>query len=160
MNSPASSKLAASWLSLFLLVLLSTVAHSEPFEPQDGGQVLETLRATAFDPIDREIRELRARLAANPADASLACQLARRCIDRSRNDADPRYLGRAQAALGPWWDAPKPPVDVLVLRATIKQSQHEFTNALADLDLAVKLQPHDAQAWLTRTTVLTVMGDY
>jgi tetratricopeptide (TPR) repeat protein len=47
-----------------------------------------------------------------------------------------------------------------VLRATIKQSQHDFTNSLADLNLALKLDPANAQAWLTKATVLTVLGDY
>jgi Flp pilus assembly protein TadD len=54
----------------------------------------------------------------------------------------------------------KPPVDALVLRATLKQSQHDFTNALADLDLAARMEPRNAQVWLTRATVLTVLGDY
>jgi Flp pilus assembly protein TadD len=90
----------------------------------------------------------------------VACDFARRCIERSRTQADPRYLGRAQSALVPWWDLPAPPVEALVLRATIKQSQHDFTNALADLNLASRLTPRNAQVWLTRSTVLTVLGDY
>jgi tetratricopeptide (TPR) repeat protein len=145
-----------------ILVVISTAAsvQSEPFLPKDGSQVLETLRTTAFDPADREIRAMRARLTAEPGNLSLACQVARRCIERSRREADPRYLGRAQAALAPWWDMPAPPVDALVLRATIKQSQHDFTNALADLELASRLNPRNAQVWLTRATILTVLGDY
>ncbi len=46
------------------------------------------------------------------------------------------------------------------LRATIKQSQHDFTNALADLDLAVHINPRNPQVWLTRATIFTVLGDY
>jgi tetratricopeptide (TPR) repeat protein len=103
---------------------------------------------------------LRARLTAEPGNLTLACEFARRCIERSRSEADPRYLGRAQSALAPWWDMPSPPVDALVLRATIKQSQHDFTNALADLILASHLAPRNAQVWLTRSTILTVLGDY
>ncbi len=160
MKAPATQPFSARSFALLLYLLTATCARSEPFTPKDGGQVLETLRPTAFDPVAREIRELRARLAVDPANVPLACRLARRCIDRSRSDADPRYLGRAQAALGLWWDAPKPPVEVLTLRATIKQSQHDFTNALADLDAALKLEPRNAQVWLTRTTILTVLGDY
>ena len=160
MNPPAARPFSAHWFALLFVVLSPMLADSEPFVPRDGSQVLETLRTTAFDAKAREIRELRARLAADPGNAALACQLARRCIERSRSDADPRYLGRAQAALGPWWDAAHPPVDVLVLRATIKQSQHDFTNALADLDLALKLEPRNAQVWLTRATILIVLGDY
>jgi len=139
---------------------MATSVRAEPYLPKDGGQVLETLRSTAFDPAEHEIRALRARLAAEPGNLTLACELARRCIERSRSQADPRYLGRAQAALAPWWDIPAPPVDALVLRATIKQSQHDFTNALADLGLASRLTPRNAQVWLTRATILTLLGDY
>lgn len=146
--------------SVLFFVLAATMVQAEPFLPRDGSQILETLRSVALDPADHEIRELRARLNADPTNLTLACQLSRRCIERSRSEADPRYLGRAQAALGPWWDVPVPPVDALVLRATIKQSQHDFTNALADLDLATHLSPHNAQVWLTRATILTVLGDY
>jgi Flp pilus assembly protein TadD len=146
--------------SLLIVIFTATVVRAGPFLPKDGGQVLETLRSTAFDPADREIRALRARLTAEPGNPALACQFARRCIERSRSEADPRYLGRAQAALAPWWEVPAPPVEALVLRATIKQSQHEFTNALADLILAGRLTPRNAQVWLTRVTILTVLGDY
>jgi tetratricopeptide (TPR) repeat protein len=144
-----------------LLVLGSTtLGRCEPYIPQDNGEVLEKLRATAFDPDAHQIRELRARLTADPTNLSLACQYARSCIDRSRADADPRFLGRAQAALAPWWDLATPPIDALVLRATLKQSQHEFTNALSDLDLAAHIAPGNPQVWLTRVTILTVLGDY
>jgi tetratricopeptide (TPR) repeat protein len=147
-------------LALAFVLWTGLAAHGEPFVPKDGGQVLERLRATAFDPVQHELRELRGKLSADPLNANLAGQFARRCIERYRTEADPRYLGRAQAALSPWWGASNAPAPVLVLRATIKQSQHDFTNALADLDAAIRLEPRNAQAWLTRSTVLTVLGDY
>jgi len=146
---------------ILAVVLLTTMAgRAEPFIPTDAAQPLERLRATAFDAGQHELRELRAHLSLDPTNATIAAQFARDCIGRYRSEADPRYLGRAQAALAPWWNAAAPPVSVLVLRASIKQSQHEFTNALADLDLAVRIDPRNAQAWLTRATVLTVLGDY
>ena len=160
MTSRATQEAIGKITLLLTVVFTVTVVRSEPFLPKDGGQVLETLRSTAFDPADHEIRALRARLNAEPGNLTLACQLARRCIERSRSEADPRYLGRAQAALASWWDIPTPPADALVLRATIKQSQHDFTNALADLSLASHLTPRNAQVWLTRATILTVLGDY
>ncbi len=141
-------------------ILLANLASAEPFLPKEGAQVLERLRAISLDTGARELRELRARLSADPRNLRLASQFARRCIERSRMEADPRYLGRAQAALAPWWNAPGPPPEALVLRATIRQSQHDFTNALADLELALKQAPRDPQAWLTRATILTVLGDY
>ena len=156
----ASPQLWTICLGCFLTFGITTVASSEPYLPQSDSEVLEKLRATAFDPGAHEIRELRNRLSADPTNLSLACQYARRCIERSRAEADPRFLGRAQAALSPWWDFATPPIDALVLRATLKQSQHEFTNALVDLDLASRIAPGNPQVWLTRVTILTILGDY
>ena len=152
------------FLNFLLLTLCFAVGVPLPgragaFVPRDGSQVLETLRSTAFDPAARALRASRARLAADPGNLDLACAVARAAIERCRTEADPRFLGRAQAALAPWWELPAPPVEVLVLRATLKQSQHYFTNALADLDLAVRLSPRNAQVWLTRAAILTVLGD-
>ena len=142
------------------LVLGALVAKAEPFVPVDDSQMLERLRANPFDPATQHLHELRARLAADPTNPAVACEFARQCVELSRSESNPRYLGRAQGALERWWDETTPPVPVLVLRATIKQSQHDFTNALTDLDLALRLDPANAQAWLTKATVLTVLGDY
>jgi tetratricopeptide (TPR) repeat protein len=142
------------------ILVVTGSAPAEPFLPRDGAQVLERLRVTPLDPAARELRQLRARLSANPTNLAVASQFARQCIERSRTEADPRYLGRAQAALAPWWNATNAPADALVLRATIRQNQHDFTNALADLELALQKSPRNAQAWLTRATVLTVLGDF
>ena len=78
----------------------------------------------------------------------------------SRREGDPRYLGYAQAALTPWWKDPDAPTAVLVTRATILQSNHEFPRALADLDKAIAREPDNARAILVRATVLTVQGKY
>jgi tetratricopeptide (TPR) repeat protein len=150
----------AKCLVVFLVVNFTKALPAEPYIPHDGGEILEKLRATAFDPTAHEIHQLRGRLAADPTNSLLACQLARRCIERSRTEADPRFLGRAQSALAPWWDAATPPIDVLVLRATLKQSQHDFGNALADLDFAARIAPGNPQVWLTRATIYTVLGKY
>ena len=147
------------WASGAMLVVTGS-ASAEPFLPRDGAQTLERLRAAPLDPAARELRQLRARLSADPTNLAVALQFARQCIERSRTEADPRYLGRAQAALAPWWNATNAPADALVLRATIRQNQHDFTNALVDLELALQKSPHNAQAWLTRATVLTVLGDF
>lgn len=143
-----------------ILVAHALGAGAEPFVPTNDQQVLERVRVVALDPAARELRSLRAALAADPCDPERAAAFVRCCLERSRADGDPRHLGHAQAALSPWWDKAKPPVDVLVLRATLKQGQHDFTKALADLDLAVQLAPDHAQAWLTRVTILTVLGRY
>jgi tetratricopeptide (TPR) repeat protein len=47
-----------------------------------------------------------------------------------------------------------------VLHATILQSRHDFEGALKELNQVLKTEPGDAQAWLTRATVLRVLGRY
>lgn len=149
--------------SLLLLVFATFFAglgNAAPFVPAGDAQILETLRDKPLEPATRELRAMRAGLRANPQNLELALSVARRYIEQSRAEADPRYLGYAQAALAPWWTMPTPPAPVLVLRATIQQSNHNFDAALADLEQALKLQPNNPQAWLTRATVLKVRGEY
>lgn len=136
-------------------------AGAAPYIPASGAQVLERLPASV-DQLQRELGRLRAELAANPNDLGRAAQLARRYIEQARRDGDPRYLGYAQAALRPWWGQPRAtaPAEVLVLRATLAQSTHDFDGALADLGEALRREPGNAQAWLTRATIEQVVGKY
>ncbi|RYF05394.1 MAG: hypothetical protein EOO78_01350, partial [Oxalobacteraceae bacterium] len=134
------------------------VAAAAPTIPADPNQVVERLPSRA-DPVQRELRRLRDQLAATPNDLRLAGALAQRYIEQARIEGDPRYLGYAQAALAPWWTQAAPPDPVLVLRATLRQSTHQFPAALADLDQAVKRDSGNVQAWLTRATVQMVTGD-
>lgn len=136
-------------------------AGAAPYIPANGGQVLERLPAS-LDRLQRELGRLRTELAANPTDLGRAAQLARRYIEQARRDGDPRFLGYAQAALKPWWGLPRAtaPAEVLVLRATLAQSTHDFSAALADLDEALRREPANAQAWLTRATIEQVVGRY
>lgn len=135
-------------------------AAAETRVPTDDAEVLETLPIAASDPTSRQVAALRRELATRPNDLALAVRLARLDIQLNRERSDPRYLGHAQAALAPWWNAPDAPVDALVLRAIIKQSLHDFEPALVDLDRALALAPDHAQAWITRATVLMVRGRF
>jgi tetratricopeptide (TPR) repeat protein len=87
-------------------------------------------------------------------------KLATRYIERGRSEGDPRFLGQAQAILTPWWNEPIPPVSTLLLRATIRQNAHEFDQALGDLDQVLDRQPTNAQAWLTKASILQVQARY
>lgn len=149
--------------SIAAMLLLTTCAawpaHAAPYIPDNGAQVIERL-PSRNDPALRELKRLRAELAANPNNLALAVDLARRYISQAREEGDPRYTGYAQAALSPWWNLPQPPVQVRVLRATILQSTHQFQQALADLDAVLDADRTNAQAWLTRATILTVQGEY
>ncbi len=143
-----------------LLAVAPSLCQSAPYIPTDDAQVLQRLGEKRNDRGDRELAAMRAQLSANPDDLALASQTAWRYIEQSRAESDPRYLGYAQAALKPWWSSETPPVEVLVLRATLKQSVHDFDGALRDLALALERDPKNAQGWLTRATVLQVQGKY
>ncbi|WP_209005413.1 tetratricopeptide repeat protein [Steroidobacter agaridevorans] len=81
-------------------------------------------------------------------------------IESARTSGDPRYLGYAQAALAPWWNAKDAPLPVILLRAQIHQHNHSFEAALADLDHALVLDPRNPQARLTRAAIQQVQGNY
>ena len=66
----------------------------------------------------------------------------------------------SEAVLTPWVTRRTAAPAALVLEATVQQSRHEFDSALATLDRALAAAPNDAQAWLTRATVLRVRGRY
>ncbi len=45
-------------------------------------------------------------------------------------------------------------------RAQIRQSSHDFLGALSDLDIALKADPRQSQAWLQKGAILIVLGRY
>ncbi len=135
-------------------------AYPEPYRPTDDRQVLQRLSFRASDPIARELDRLRTDLQRNPRHIESAVKLATRYIEQGRSEGDPRFLGQAQAVLSPWWSEPTPPPAALLLRATIRQNAHEFNEALADLDQVLAVQPTNAQAWLTKASILQVQARY
>ena len=163
MYSPTSLLRGKCSLMLWIVAMASGLwagsVSAAPFIPKDDTQVLERLRAPA-DPQARELRRLRERLAQDPGNLKLAIHLVRRYGEVGRAEGDPRYFGYAQSALRPWWDQAQPPPEVLVLRAFVRQGLHDFDGALEDLSRVLKVQPQNAQAWLTRAVVLEVLGDY
>lgn len=146
-------------ICLAVLAALNLPALAAPYIPRDGKQVVEHLPAR-LSPAQRNMQAWRQRLSAQPNDLDAATTLARLYIERARQDGDPRYLGYAQAALAPWWNMADPPVAARLLRATLLQSTHQFPAALADLNVVLKEDRGNAQAWLTRATVLQVQGQY
>jgi tetratricopeptide (TPR) repeat protein len=128
-------------------------AWAAPHIPTNDAQVLAELPAGA-------------RHANNPARAltatrlDIALPLAQFDISRARATGDLRFLGYAEAILAPWMSQPTVAPQVLVLHATLLQSRHAFDASLVELDRALKAHPEDAQGWLTRATVLRVLGRY
>ncbi len=157
----AHPRIAAILLAALLgAIFVPEPAAAEPFIPAGDETVVERLRDRPLDSTDQELRRARAQLRTSPRDLALAVHVARLCIEKTRRDGDPRYLGYAEAALIPWWSTSDPPVPVLLMQATILQSTHAFEPALAALQQVLKTEPGNAQAWLTQATILQVQGRY
>ncbi|MBI3415235.1 MAG: tetratricopeptide repeat protein [Verrucomicrobia bacterium] len=158
-----SSAFKHGWRLLLLLsalVMVSALACANPIVPRDDKEVLEVLPSKAAAADARALRRRQKELASDPENLEMSLGLAKEYIETSRAESDPRYLGYAEATLAPWWHLPQPPIEVLVLRATVRQSSHDFESALADLAQVLKLDPNNAQAWVTRATILQVRGEY
>ena len=143
-------------------VLLATVAvsgacaapltaNSGPYLPLQDGQVLAHVPPGTHHE-DVAVRKLaRGRL-------DVALPLAQFYIGQARSSGDLRYLGYAESMVAPWLDK-RPTVPMAwVLEATVQQSRHDFSAALRSLDTALAANAADPQAWLTRATVLRVLG--
>lgn len=152
----SSAKLIAHFFALTAF-LVCTTAQSTPYVPKDGTKIVETLKKDARQ---RELQVMRKLVAGNPGNVPMVSNLTQHYIAEARNTGDPRYLGYAQAALAPWWKQVDAPTEILVLRATILQSSHQFSAALVDLNLVLRKDRNNPQAWLTRATIQQVTGSY
>src|ERR1017187_1887662 len=128
-------------------------AQASPYVPSSDSVMLAEL------PAGTRYTDLAARRLAR-GRLDVAVPLAQFYIQQSRLSGDLRYLGYAQAVLAPWMNQRPAAPDALVLHATVQQSRHEFSAALATLDLALLVRPNDPQALLTRATILRVLGRY
>jgi len=140
-----------------LLALAAATAIASPYTPPSDDTVIEHVPARSQ--LER-LAPLRDAVAAAPRDLGSSLALATAYIDLGRRNSDPRFIAYAQAALLPWLAQPQPPERTLVLQATTLQYLHQFDAALALLERALALEPLDAQAWLTRASLLELRGDY
>jgi tetratricopeptide (TPR) repeat protein len=144
----------AEWLSPIALSLLPfEAALSTPYVPANDAQVLAQLPAGSLHTSSAVLQRARTRV-------DVALPLAQFYISRARASGDLRYLGYAEGMLAPYLSGASARSLALVLDATVLQSRHAFSAALTQLDRAIALQPDNAQAWLTRATILRVLGRY
>lgn len=162
--TPSTFVQSAALAAVLCLSGFAPPAVALPFVPRDDAEVVERLPLRLGSAEQRrQQRDARERLRHQPTQLPLALQLARESIERARQLGDPRELGQAEATLAPWWQLDQPPPAVRLLRATVRQSQHEFEAALSDLDALLRRDstaplPVQAQAELTRASVLQVQG--
>ncbi|MEP7043927.1 MAG: hypothetical protein ABI843_12765 [Dokdonella sp.] len=142
-----------------LAFVCTNAAWAAAYLPASDTDVLEQLPLQSGSHADRMTRALQTLLARDPNNLDVALRLAQVYVERARSESDPRQLGHAQATLAPWWDEEAPAVPVVLLRATIRQSSHQFDAARADLQQIIAREPANAQALLTLATVQQVTGD-
>ncbi len=149
----------SAFVAGLLAALLVQSAGAAPYTPTDDQTIVQALP----NRLDGAARAQRKALASRPQQLSLALATAQAAIVRARSHGDPRELGLAEAALAPWWGLEQAPPQVRLLRASVRQSQHDFAGSLRDLDNLVA-QPSrlplqiQAQAGLIRASVLQVTG--
>ena len=91
-----------------------------PFVPKDDSVVLAEVA-----PGTRHSELATRQMAAQRLDVALP--LAQLYIKQARSSGDLRFLGYAEAVLGPWIGPNTKSADALVLHATVLQSRHEFS---------------------------------
>lgn len=135
-------------LAFLCIALLPIHVQAAPYRPASDAEVLATVPVNARTATTgtRDLQTLVERASAD--------------IESARASGDPRYLGYAQTALAPWWNAKDAPLPVILLRAQIHQHNHSFAAALADLNHALVLDPRNPQVRLTRAAIYQVQGNY
>lgn len=149
-----------SWRPVLCFAALCSFINAsiaQPYIPANDTVVLD--RVPAGSQL-RQFQPLRRALAANPDDVNAALKLSRAYLDIGRDTSDPRFVSYAQATLAPWIQRPDAPPEALVLGAITLQSSHRFDEALALLERAIRADPRNPQAWLTKATVLQVRGAF
>ncbi len=146
--------------SLCISLGLLAVAAAAPHLPTSDQQVLERLPSRAAQPRAQAMAAARSALAKDPRNLELAVALVRRYLDEVSAEGDPRYIGYAQAALSPWWALAEPPVVVRVLRAILRQFNHDFDAAMADLRAATAQDPGLGEAWAWQAAIAMVQARY
>ena len=129
--------------------ILASTASAEPRVPADDDEVLEVLPRNVLGTAELD----------RPDDPARAAAVARRLTELGKASGDVRQFGYARAAIGEWWDAADPPVEVRAVRAELREVDHDYVGAAEDLRAVLAARPDDAQAWLELSNVLRVTGD-
>jgi Tfp pilus assembly protein PilF len=136
---------------MLLAIGLEQGVFAAPRVPTNPQEVLEVLPEKIFVPA-----------VSNNAAPDLIERLtqAESLLQHAQQTGDPRYLGYAEAQLKPWLTQATIPDDVLVMRARLRQFNHQFANALIDLSQVLQHQPNHPEALLLQASIYQVRADY
>lgn len=138
-------------VAMLMLATGCGAAFAVPRIPVDAGEVLAELSARWQAPVAA---------GQPPLSRDQALDQARLLFERARQEGDPRFLGYAEALLQPWTSRADMPPEVRLMRARLRQYNHRFGDALADIRQVLAADPHNAEAWLLLATVDQVRADF
>jgi hypothetical protein len=147
-------------LAAILFLGLSIAAGAAPFTPAGDSEVVERLPSGSNDPSVRRVDSLRKQLAAQPNDAQLRLEIARRYFDLAMAQGDPRYVGYASAAIAPLSQSASGDAGYWTVRGLIQQYSHDFAGALQSLAKARELNPETAEPIAWRSAIYMVQAEY
>lgn len=139
---------------LCIMLLAMTIEQgvfAAPRVPSNPQEVLEKLPQKVFAPAVVNTQKL---------DVTAALTQAQTFITHSQQTGDPRYLGYAEAQLKPWLSQATIPDDVLLMRARLRQFNHQFASALIDIAQVLQHQANHPEALLLQASIYQVRGDY
>ncbi len=152
--------LTPTLLCVSLLALcLPSPAHAALFTPANDSEVVERLPASRSDASVSRVESLRRQLAAQPNDAALRADVARRYFSLAMAQGDPRYSGYALAALG---SSPPAGADgrYWLALGMVQQYTHDFAGALASLARAGEVGPPSPEPYAWRAAIFMVQARY
>ena len=119
LHAPRPVGRLAHGLTAMALALAALSGVAAPFTPTQDSEVVERLPLSATDPSVRRVQSLRKQLEAQPDNAGLRIEIARRYFDLSMAQGDPRYVGYASAAIAPLGAASQPPGSYWLIRGML-----------------------------------------
>ncbi len=141
------------------LIPLAPCANAAPFTPATDSEVVERLPTSRSDASVSRVESLRRQLAAQPDDAALRADVARRYFSLAMAEGDPRYAGYALAALG---TTPPAAADgrYWLAKGMVQQYTHDFAGALASLARAAEIGPPSPEPYAWRAAIFMVQARY
>ncbi|MCG8614280.1 MAG: hypothetical protein MI864_27525 [Pseudomonadales bacterium] len=130
-----------------------SAALAAPYIPEDDAEVLLVL-----PPSFLQGRALQQAHINEVARLDQALPLARQYLNLAELDGDPRWYGKAQSVLMPWWESALVPDHFRLFKARILQHKHLFDDAMEELDLVLIHQPQHVEARLNRAQIHLLQG--
>lgn len=140
------------------VALIPLAGYSQTFTPPDDSFIVEELPSPVVK-LSRQLQQERSAQNETLTTEELL-QQATRSYRIAVTDRSPRAYGRTLSLLQSWPEGEDKPAQYHILKAAVLQHNHEFTQAVRQLDQALSLEPDNAQAMLIKAQIGLVTGDY